>query len=105
MIFYKEELVGSTRYYEYNLDGPSIKIGYTFYAKKYWGTSLNKKVKKLMLSYAFKYVENVFFDVWIENFCSQKSVEKLGANLYKKNNIHGKLVFKLTKRDCLLSLY
>ncbi|BCD91351.1 hypothetical protein fh0823_14900 [Francisella halioticida] len=60
MIFYKEELVGSTRYYEYNLDGPSIKIGYTFYAKKYWGTSLNKKVKKLMLSYAFKYVENVF---------------------------------------------
>ncbi|QIW11113.1 GNAT family N-acetyltransferase [Francisella sp. LA112445] len=102
LIYYKDELVGSTRYYEYDSVTLSIKIGYTFYAKKYWGTELNKNVKKLMLSYAFNFVETVFFDVWVENFRSQKAVEKLGASLYKKDSLRERLIFKLTKEDCLL---
>ncbi|AIT09229.1 acetyltransferase [Candidatus Francisella endociliophora] len=99
LIFYKDELVGSTRYYEYDSVASSVKIGYTFYAKKCWGTGLNKKVKKLMLEYAFKYLDNVFFDVWTSNFRSQKAVEKLGAKLYKKDNLRERLVFKLNKKD------
>ncbi|MED7820217.1 MULTISPECIES: GNAT family N-acetyltransferase [unclassified Francisella] len=105
LIFYKDELVGSTRYYEYDLNGSSIKIGYTFYAKKYWQTGLNRIVKKIMLSYAFEFVDNVFFDVWIENFRSQKAVKKLGAVLYKEDNLAEKLIFKLNKKDCLINLY
>ncbi|API87350.1 GNAT family N-acetyltransferase [Francisella uliginis] len=104
LIYYKGELVGSTRYYEYDSVASTIKIGYTFYAKKYWGTSLNKKVKNLMLSYAFNFVETVFFDVWIDNFRSQKAVEKLGASLYKKDSLRERFVFKLTKEECLLDL-
>ena len=38
LIFYKNELVGSTRYYEYGFAQSSVKIGYTFYATKCWGT-------------------------------------------------------------------
>lgn len=75
LIFYKDDLVGSTRYYEYDLATSSIKIGYTFYAKKCWGTGLNKKVKNLMLYYAFKFTDNVFFDVWSKNFRSQQAVQ------------------------------
>ncbi|WP_150468461.1 GNAT family N-acetyltransferase [Francisella sp. SYW-9] len=104
LIYYKDELVGSTRYYEYDSVTSSIKIGYTFYAKKYWGTELNKKVKKLMLSYAFNFIKTVFFDIWVENFRSQKAVEKLGASLYRKDSLHNRLVFKLTKEKCLLDL-
>lgn len=104
LIYYKGELVGSTRYYEYDSIKSSIKIGYTFYAKKYWGTELNKIVKKLMLSYAFNFVETVFFDVWVENFRSQKAVEKLGASMYKRDSLRERFVFKLTKEECLLDL-
>jgi RimJ/RimL family protein N-acetyltransferase len=97
LIFYKNELVGSTRYYEYDLKDSSIKIGYTFYAKKYWGTPLNRIVKKLMLDYAFKYVDKIYFDVWTENFRSQKALEKLGAKLYKIDHSRQRLIFLLNK--------
>jgi len=40
LIFYNGELVGSTRYYEYSVSQSSLKIGYTFYATKCWGTVL-----------------------------------------------------------------
>lgn len=99
LIFYKNELAGSTRYYEYDLAKSSLKIGYTFYAKKYWGTNLNKKVKNLMLDYAFEFVGDIFFDIWCKNYRSQRAVEKLGAKFYKKYKQREKLVFKLNKKD------
>ncbi|MGQ4006061.1 GNAT family N-acetyltransferase [Francisellaceae bacterium CB300] len=97
LIFYKNELVGSTRYYEYSVAQSSVKIGYTFYATKCWGTDLNSKVKNLMLDYAFKFVDNVFFDVWNKNFRSQKAVEKLGAKFHAKSKCGEKYTFLLTK--------
>ncbi|ADA78083.1 GNAT family N-acetyltransferase [Francisella tularensis] len=99
LIFYKKDLVGSTRYYEYDSNAKSIKIGYTFYAKKYWGTDLNGKVKKLMVDYAFKFVDDVFFDVWDKNFRSQKAVAKLGAKFYCHNIAQQKFIFRLTNKD------
>ena len=57
-----------------------------------------------MLSYAFNFIETIFFDVWVDNFRSQKAVEKLGASLYKKDSLRERLVFKLTKKECLLDL-
>lgn len=91
LIFYKNKLVGSTRYYEYNFKQSSIKIGYTFYAK--WDTELNRKVKKLMLDYAFEFVDDVFFDAWDKNFHSQKAVAKLGAKIYNRDVTRNKLIF------------
>ena len=51
-----------------------------------------------MLDYAFKYVDNVVFDVWHNNFSFAKAVEKLGAKLYK-DNLRERLVFRLSKKD------
>lgn len=32
-------IMGSTRFYDYKADGSSIQIGYTFYARDYWGAA------------------------------------------------------------------
>jgi RimJ/RimL family protein N-acetyltransferase len=72
-------VMGSTRFYDYNETDQSIFIGYTFYGRKYWGSKCNPEVKRLMLNYAFQYIEKVFFHVGGSNIRSQKAMEKLGA--------------------------
>ncbi|SKB33502.1 Protein N-acetyltransferase, RimJ/RimL family [Parapedobacter luteus] len=72
-------VAGSTRFYDYDAQNRSIFIGYTFYAARYWGTGLNAVVKKLMLDYAFRYVDTVLLHVGAANIRSQKAVKKLGA--------------------------
>jgi RimJ/RimL family protein N-acetyltransferase len=74
-----EEIAGTSRYYDYNAEKNEIAIGYTFIARKYWATDFNRSLKKLMLNYAFEYVDSVLFHVGETNFRSQKAVQKLGA--------------------------
>ncbi|MCG2610572.1 GNAT family N-acetyltransferase [Flavobacterium sp. SM15] len=74
-----EEVIGSTRFYDYNQPNKSILIGYTFYGRQYWGSTYNPEVKKLMLNYAFQFVDQVFFHIGAHNFRSQKAIERLGA--------------------------
>src|SRR3954463_9201947 len=45
------KVIGSTRIYDYNEADDSILIGYTFYAREYWGKGINPAVKTLMLDY------------------------------------------------------
>lgn len=52
-----------------------------------------------MVDYAFKFVDDVFFDVWDKNFRSQKAVAKLGAKFYCHNIAQQKLIFRLTNKD------
>jgi len=61
------------------------------YAVRYWGTGVNTAVKKLMLAYAFQYVDTVYFQVGSTNFRSQKAVEKLGARKVAETSVeyHG----------------
>jgi RimJ/RimL family protein N-acetyltransferase len=73
------QIIGSTRFYDFNEDEKSIFIGYTFYGKKFWGKNYNSQVKKLMLDYIFQFVDFVNFHVGSENYRSQKAMEKLGA--------------------------
>ena len=73
------EVIGSSRYYEYDPAKKSIAIGYTFLARKYWGTAYNKVMKTLMLDHAFKFVDNVIFHIGANNIRSQRAIEKLGA--------------------------
>lgn len=73
------EVAGSTRFYNYNAGERSVFIGYTFYAKKFWGSRLNPQVKQLMLEYIFQFVDKVYFQVGRQNYRSQKAVERLGA--------------------------
>lgn len=73
------EVAGSTRFYDFDEDQNSIFIGYTFYAKKFWGSRLNPKVKKLMLDYIFEFVDLVKFHVGAENWRSRTAMERLGG--------------------------
>ena len=73
------EIVGSTRFYDYNEQENSILIGYTFYATKYWGKGINSAVKKMMLDYIFQHVDQVYFQIGINNTRSQIAIGRLGA--------------------------
>lgn len=73
------EVVGSSRFYDYNEKENSILIGYTFIGTKFWGNNFNKSLKKLMLDYAFRFVDKVYFHIGAFNIRSQKAIEKIGA--------------------------
>lgn len=73
------EPVGSSRFYDYDEKDNSILIGYTFIARKYWGKGYNKALKKLMIDYAFQYVDTIYFHIGAHNIRSQKAIEKIGA--------------------------
>lgn len=73
------EIIGSSRYYELNEVESSVIIGYTFISREYWGTNYNASLKKLMIDYAFQFLNKIHFHVGDTNYRSQKAVEKLGA--------------------------
>ena len=74
-----QQIIGSTRFHGYDPEKLEIEIGWTFLARKYWGGRYNREMKQLMLSHAFKFVENVVFFVGENNIRSQKATEKIGA--------------------------
>ena len=45
------QIIGSTRVYNFDADENSIFIGYTFYGKEFWGKNYNSQVKKLMMKH------------------------------------------------------
>lgn len=71
--------IGSSRYYDLDVENSRVLIGYTFISRRFWGKSYNRALKTLMLDHAFKYVEHVHFHIGATNFRSQKSIEKIGA--------------------------
>jgi len=73
------EVVGSSRFYDYDEKNNSVLIGYTFIGRQFWGTGHNKALKKLMLEYAFQFVDKVYFHIGAYNIRSQKAIEKIGA--------------------------
>ncbi len=75
------KIVGWTRLYDFDDNKPTVKIGYTFLGKLYWGTNINYNSKKLILNFLFLFLEHVCFDIFEKNIRSQKAVKKLGASL------------------------
>ncbi len=73
------EPIGSTRFYDFDEAANSVLIGYTFISRKFWGNGYNSALKKLMLDYAFQYVDKVLFHIGAFNYRSQKAIEKIGA--------------------------
>lgn len=73
------EVIGCSRYYDFNENENTILIGYTFIGRKFWGKGYNKALKKLMLDYAFQFVDKVYFHIGAFNIRSQKAIEKIGA--------------------------
>lgn len=102
------EVLGSTRFYDFNEKEKTILIGYTFYGTNSWGKNVNPQVKKLMLDYIFQFVETVIFHVGKENIRSQKAMERLGAEKVREEEIayFGELpktnvVFEIKKENWL----
>lgn len=73
------EVVGSSRFYDYTESENSVLIGYTFIGRKFWGNGYNKALKKMMLDYAFEHVNKVYLHIGAFNLRSQKAIEKIGA--------------------------
>ena len=72
-------VIGGTRFYDYNENENSIFIGYTFYATSCWGKGINHLVKITMLDYIFQFVSKVYFHVGANNVRSQIAIVRLGA--------------------------
>lgn len=75
------EVVGSSRYYEWDARQQSIAVGFTFLARSHWGGVANAELKGLMLEHAFRWVRTVWFHVAVSNVRSQRAMEKIGAKL------------------------
>jgi RimJ/RimL family protein N-acetyltransferase len=73
------EVIGSTRYSDYNEETKTVSIGYTFFKRSHWGKGFNHALKQLMLDHIFQYVNNVQFYIGAVNKRSQISIERLGA--------------------------
>lgn len=80
-------IAGCTRFYDYDEQGDSILIGYTFYGREFWGKGINQSVKKMMLDYIFQYVSKVYFHVGSNNIRSQIAISRLGATKVKEQEV------------------
>ncbi len=74
-----KEIIGSSRFYEFNSEERSVAIGYTFIARDHWGSVYNTALKSIMIDHAFKFVNTVIFHIGSNNIRSQKAITKLGA--------------------------
>jgi RimJ/RimL family protein N-acetyltransferase len=73
------DVIGSSRFYDYNQEDNTILIGYTFFGLSYWGNGFNHTVKTLMLNYIFQFVSKVYFHIGANNVRSQISLDRLGT--------------------------
>lgn len=74
-------LAGSTRYGDIRPQHAGLEIGWTWLAPEYHSSGVNRRVKLLMLRYAFEQLgmERVQLKTDILNIRSQRAIEKLGA--------------------------
>jgi RimJ/RimL family protein N-acetyltransferase len=100
-----QRIIGTSRYYKHNAERREVAIGYTFVERAFWGSGYNPEAKKLMLDYAFKFVDRVFFEVGENNLRSRKAMENIGARLAGKTQLpirdgklHPFVVFEITRR-------
>lgn len=103
-----KEVIGCTRFYEYDPQEKSIYIGYTYFGKDFWGQGYNKASKTVMLDYIFQYVNQVKLHIGAENYRSQRSIEKIGAIkiaeepvAYFGENTKLNFLYVITKKDWL----
>jgi RimJ/RimL family protein N-acetyltransferase len=92
-------VIGSTRFYGYDVDRSEIEIGWTFLARSYWGGRYNREMKALMLRHAFEFVDRVIFLVGPQNIRSRRAVEKVGGVESGRVQRNGResLVYEITR--------
>jgi RimJ/RimL family protein N-acetyltransferase len=84
------EVLGSSRYYDWEEAAQSITIGYTFLVRSRWGGSSNGELKRLMLEHAFHQAKRVWFHIGADNLRSRRAIEKIGGVLDHTDKVrHG----------------
>jgi len=76
-----EKFVGSTRFYDIQIENLTLQLGYTWYGKDFQGTGLNKNCKYLLLEFAFEILkmERVEFRADYENKRSISAMKSIGC--------------------------
>lgn len=104
-------IIGCTRFYDYDHLESSILIGYTFFSTQCWGKGINHAVKSMMLDYMFQFVSRVHFHIGAENIRSQIAISRLGAIKVGEKEVAyfgepSKLnfVYEIKKQDWLLRI-
>ena len=79
----QNKYVGSTRFYDIQLEASTTQLGYTWYSEKTWGTGLNEHCKLLLLSFAFETIgfERVEFRADNRNKRSIAAMQKIGCTV------------------------
>jgi N-acetyltransferase len=73
------EIIGSSRFSDYDEATNTVSVGYTFFVVSYWGKGHNYALKNLMLDHIFQFVDTVRFYIGAVNKRSQISLERFGA--------------------------
>jgi len=73
------DVIGSSRFYEWDANACEVAIGYTFLARSHWGGGVNGELKRLMLDHAMRYAQRVWFHVGTANHRSRRALAKIGA--------------------------
>lgn len=101
-----DELIGSSRYYDYDAAARSVAIGYTFLARHCWGGRYNRALKTLMLEHAFTIVDKVIFHVGENNQRSRIAMQRLGGRLvgeapvaYYGETSQTNVIYEITRQD------
>jgi RimJ/RimL family protein N-acetyltransferase len=95
-----DRVIGSSRFHCYDLTRSEVEIGWTFLARSHWGGVYNGEMKRLMLTHAFQFVDNVIFMVGATNLRSRRAVEKIGGvRVGSKSDPDGResVIFRITK--------
>jgi RimJ/RimL family protein N-acetyltransferase len=89
------EIIGSSRYHDYDPVRSEVEIGWTFLVRRCWGGAYNRELKRLMLDHAFGFLEVVIFWVGEHNLRSQRAMQKIGGVLRPgmvERAYHGRVV-------------
>ena len=99
-------VIGASRYFWYGPDQSELEIGWTFLSRAYWGGVYNREMKRLMLEYAFHFVDRVIFLVGTANFRSQRAMTKIGGVLTERRvqrTLHGNssefVIFEIRRQE------
>lgn len=99
------EIIGCSRFYDYDAAANNICIGYTFFKRSHWGSGYNYALKQLMLHHIFQFVNAVHFFIGAFNKRSQISIERFGATKMREEETayYGEIpkldyVYEITKQ-------
>lgn len=76
-----EKIIGSTRFYDIDLDHQRLAIGHTWYVPEVWGGYVNTECKLLLIQFAFEemQINRIEFKIDARNARSHAAIKKLGA--------------------------